>query len=449
MKKLKLAILLVIGMLAIESHSHVVSYNKLTNFPEITFDKTTHDFGKITEGEIVMFTFKFSNTGKSPLLISNIHTDSPSCTVLNDWKSTPIHVNEVSEFTVIYNSKNKEYKQFINIILTCNTEREEEIVNLTTYVSPDKKPKTNKTNDIKTAGRIHAPTYSHNRFDTIKNETISSEKELMKEAYDRMVVEISIDEASRIEREILRDINIELDIKQKKEKRVKRKKDITKKIASLKEKKEKRKQSNLKKEKYRKELKRKKKKKILEIKLRKKERQLAYKKERARIKNNKLKEKKNHAMLLAWQTKDVTKEKEQEAIALKEKIENEKKKVIKDSDKENLANSKANNTKKKLKPRGRRKSTSRMSKRAVKKSKKRARTDFKIERINNKIATLQKDIMQVENLISKEAYKLRIESEKGKPAPKKIEKVKNKIKKHEKHIKSIHEKIAVLKADLH
>jgi len=48
--------------------------------PIIKFEKTSYDFGKITEGEKVSYDFKFTNAGKSPLIISNA-TASCGCTV--------------------------------------------------------------------------------------------------------------------------------------------------------------------------------------------------------------------------------------------------------------------------------------------------------------------------------------------------------------------------------
>lgn len=37
--------------------------------PEITFEKTTHDFGTVKKGTPVVYKFKYKNTGKEPLII--------------------------------------------------------------------------------------------------------------------------------------------------------------------------------------------------------------------------------------------------------------------------------------------------------------------------------------------------------------------------------------------
>ena len=41
--------------------------------PVMTFDKTEHDWGDINEGDKVETVFKFKNTGKSELIITNIN----------------------------------------------------------------------------------------------------------------------------------------------------------------------------------------------------------------------------------------------------------------------------------------------------------------------------------------------------------------------------------------
>lgn len=41
----------------------------------IEFSETTHNFGKLTAGEIVLFTFEFTNTGKHNYRITEIESD--------------------------------------------------------------------------------------------------------------------------------------------------------------------------------------------------------------------------------------------------------------------------------------------------------------------------------------------------------------------------------------
>lgn len=55
---------------------------------QITFDKKVHEFGVILWKQPVMATFKVTNSGDKPLVISNV-TTSCGCTVAN-WTKTPI-----------------------------------------------------------------------------------------------------------------------------------------------------------------------------------------------------------------------------------------------------------------------------------------------------------------------------------------------------------------------
>ena len=44
------------------------------NAPEITFKELTHDYGTIEKGGNGNTEFKFTNTGKEPLILSNVKT---------------------------------------------------------------------------------------------------------------------------------------------------------------------------------------------------------------------------------------------------------------------------------------------------------------------------------------------------------------------------------------
>lgn len=48
---------------------------KTKELTEIDFEETSHDFGKLNSGEIVVFSFVFKNSGKSDLLIENAEAD--------------------------------------------------------------------------------------------------------------------------------------------------------------------------------------------------------------------------------------------------------------------------------------------------------------------------------------------------------------------------------------
>jgi len=87
--------------------------------PTIEFTKEEHDFGTITDGDIVEHTFKFKNTGDAPLIISNAKATC-GCTVPN-WPKDPIPVGEEGEILVRFNSRNKPGNQNKTVTITANT----------------------------------------------------------------------------------------------------------------------------------------------------------------------------------------------------------------------------------------------------------------------------------------------------------------------------------------
>ncbi len=66
------------------------------------FEKETHDFGKITQGNPVSVDFKFVNTGDQPLIITNI--ESPCGCTVPKYTSTPVKKGETGVVTVTYNA---------------------------------------------------------------------------------------------------------------------------------------------------------------------------------------------------------------------------------------------------------------------------------------------------------------------------------------------------------
>jgi hypothetical protein len=76
----------------------------------ITWDKSTYDFGDIVQGEKVEHTFKFTNTGNQPLIITNIQVTC-GCTTPKGWPRDPIAAGAKGEVTIAFNSTGKLGKQ--------------------------------------------------------------------------------------------------------------------------------------------------------------------------------------------------------------------------------------------------------------------------------------------------------------------------------------------------
>ena len=73
------------------------------NAPEITFEKEMHDYGTIKQGADGNCEFKFKNTGKEPLIISNAK-GSCGCTVPT-YPKEPILKGQTGVIKVHYDTK--------------------------------------------------------------------------------------------------------------------------------------------------------------------------------------------------------------------------------------------------------------------------------------------------------------------------------------------------------
>ncbi len=72
----------------------------------LTWEKTFYDFGEITQGEKVEYTFRFSNTGTEPLIITNVTTQC-GCTAPRGWPRDPVAPGERGEITLVFDSSGK------------------------------------------------------------------------------------------------------------------------------------------------------------------------------------------------------------------------------------------------------------------------------------------------------------------------------------------------------
>lgn len=99
-----------------------------SNAPVMKFDKETHDFGKIKMGDKVVYDFKFTNTGKSPLIITDA-TATCGCTK-PEWPKDPIKPGESGAIHVTFDSSSKQGLQDKLITVTANTNPAQNSVHL-------------------------------------------------------------------------------------------------------------------------------------------------------------------------------------------------------------------------------------------------------------------------------------------------------------------------------
>ena len=105
------------------------------DFAVLTFDKKEHDFGEIESGTPVETVFTYTNTGKTPLVISDIKSTC-GCTVPKDWSKEPLAPGATEKFSVKYNGKGKNNVSK-TITVTANTEKGKETVKIKAFVKAD------------------------------------------------------------------------------------------------------------------------------------------------------------------------------------------------------------------------------------------------------------------------------------------------------------------------
>ena len=86
--------------------------------PVIFFKEEKHDFGTITQGEKVSYSFHFKNTGETDLIISSAN-GSCGCTV-GTFPHEPIKAGQESKIDVVFDSGGKSGLVEKTVTLTTN-----------------------------------------------------------------------------------------------------------------------------------------------------------------------------------------------------------------------------------------------------------------------------------------------------------------------------------------
>ena len=88
-------------------------------FTTIQWLDSVQQFGKVTDGEKVLISFQFKNTGTNPLVISEV-TAGCGCTV-PEKPEAPIAPGETGIIKAEFNSSGKVGQVSKNVNVTCNT----------------------------------------------------------------------------------------------------------------------------------------------------------------------------------------------------------------------------------------------------------------------------------------------------------------------------------------
>ncbi len=85
--------------------SPLFSQTDVSNVPQINFEEKEYDFGTVKSGGEAIHYFVFSNTGNTPLVISNVRT-SCGCAV-PEWPKAPVGIDGKDSLRVEYNTRIK------------------------------------------------------------------------------------------------------------------------------------------------------------------------------------------------------------------------------------------------------------------------------------------------------------------------------------------------------
>jgi len=112
--------------------------SKVIPLTKIEFVEMEHDFGKIDQGQVVEYMFKFKNVGDNPLVIEDARATC-GCTI-PDWTKEAVQPGQEGNITVKYNSKGR--KGMINkkVTVYSNTDPKETILDIKAEVLEPENP---------------------------------------------------------------------------------------------------------------------------------------------------------------------------------------------------------------------------------------------------------------------------------------------------------------------
>ncbi|MCS6934611.1 MAG: DUF1573 domain-containing protein [Chitinophagales bacterium] len=105
------------------------------NAPKITFKEEVYNFGEVPEGPAVTHEFKFTNTGREPLVLSNVKA-SCGCTTPH-WTKEPVLPGKEGVITVTYNTQGRPGPFSKTVTITSNADEPTKIITIKGEVMKD------------------------------------------------------------------------------------------------------------------------------------------------------------------------------------------------------------------------------------------------------------------------------------------------------------------------
>ena len=147
MKRLFATLLLVTSLLAacnqasqndidvdlINNPNSADGYDSNEPLPIMAFDNELHDFGRISQGESITYSFHFVNKGKSDLIISGC---SATCGfTVADYPRKRIAPGDDGYVTVTFNSQGKTGQQYQEVTVSSNAQPSKNVLKIVAQVA--------------------------------------------------------------------------------------------------------------------------------------------------------------------------------------------------------------------------------------------------------------------------------------------------------------------------
>ncbi|MGX8712497.1 MAG: DUF1573 domain-containing protein [bacterium] len=109
-----------VGVDLINNPKSANGYDNSIKMPVLTFDQDLHDFGRLSAGENISYSFHFRNTGNADLIISGCSATC-GCTVAS-YPRERIAPGVEGYVTVSFNSSGKSGQQYQEVTVVSNAQ---------------------------------------------------------------------------------------------------------------------------------------------------------------------------------------------------------------------------------------------------------------------------------------------------------------------------------------